>query len=265
MDNVQTHKFNLSDKMLSPQSYKFNRNPPKSYNLYDNIVYYNDGFNTKIVPLNIAKSFPIIYDTYTQDEQVFNDLTIVICPFTLSTYALEGKYKLTQYVDGSFIVIIDSSDKLISLRNLSELKIKKFDVSIGILRNIFTTSPNCKYMVLDKSIGQEPEPILGSDYYTGKQLIFDELAINKSRDFHPKMLAHIIIYKSIKDSSEKSTILVGVDSSPDEISGYNIGKSGVYKYLNKYYPKIREKFGIVVPCLWFAALTYFPNAKIILL
>lgn len=264
---MQLHNFNLKDKIITTDNYKFNRNPPTNYSLQEKVVCYFDGYNRKVVPLQVALSFPIIYDKYIGSDEQLHDMTIAVCPFTLASAVFDGKFTATEHVDNSCLVITNDKDTFpicdAFSYALKTKELKKFEADIKILRNVFTDHPDCKYMVLtDDSI--KIQPILASEYYENKELLFD-IAQDPPSQFHNKTLVYLIQYISSKDQSLKSTVVVGQNANSEIITGYNVVESGVYAYLMRYEDKIKQKFGFVTPILWFAWKSFFPNSKIIYL
>ena len=261
---MESHNYNLIDKVITINDYKFNRNPPQQYGLQDRVVCYFDGYNRKVIPLYIALSFPIIYDNYMGSHEQIKDITITVCPFTLSTAVFEGKFEATQYVQNSCLIITDNLNHTFPIIDSfvyshENKAIKKFQVDIKILRNVFTEYPDCKYMVLSDNI--PVKSILNLKYYENENILFKY--VEPSDEFHPKTLVYLIQYISSKDQSIKSTILVGYDANSRTITGYNVVESGVYKYLMNYDDKIKQKLGFVIPTMWFTWKSFYPNAKII--
>lgn len=260
---MESHNYNLKDKVITLNNYKFNRNPPKEYELYDKVVCYFDGYDRKVIPLSIALSFPIIYDTFVEPDKQVYDVTIAICPFTLSSAAFGGKFQSTQNVENSCLVITDGENTFSIINSFAysnKIKeIRKFPVDIKILRNVFTEYPDCKYMILSENIVMEP--ILDFKYYENEHILFKH--VEPPNQFHVKTLVYLIQYISSRDQSIKSTIIVGRDANAKEYTGYNIVKSGVHNYLMTYNEKIKQKLGFVMPTMWFAWKSPFPNSKII--
>ena len=253
---MELHNYNLEDKIITNDKYKFTRNPPAKYELRDKVLCYFDGYDRKIIPLSVALAFPIIYDSFFDNDKL-SDLTIAICPFTLAVAAFSGKFQATKKVENSCL-IITNGEKAFSIINSFDQGVRKFQVDIKILRNVFSEYPDCRYMNLLDTI--TIKPIVDLDYYTNGRMLFKHIYQNQ---LHPKTLVYLILYKSSKDQKTKSTIIVGRDANPNKDSGYDMVKSGIQDYLLTYNEKIIQKFGSVIPVLWFAWKSFFPNSKII--
>lgn len=262
---MQPHNINIKDKIITINDYSYRRNPPKKYSLNDKVMAYFDGYDRKIVPLDIAYSYPIIYDKYIASDQQFHDMTIAICPFTLACATFDGKFVPTDYVENSCLVITNNKDTFAicnSFNHILKLNHKKFEIDIKILRNIFTEYPDCKYITLNKDI--DIQPLINPNYYLNKDILF-EVPTLPSSQFHYKTLTYLIQYISSKDQSVKSTIIIGRNANKDTSTGYNVIESGIYDYIMQYDNDIKQKFGLVMPILWFAWKSFFPNSKIIYL
>lgn len=254
---MESHNYNLKDKIINLENFRFNRNPPQGYELYDKVISYFDGYDRKVIPLLIALSYPILYDTFLGPDKETYSITIAVCPFTLTAAAFEGKFEATQYVENSCLVITDGKNTFPIINSFNN-NIKKFQIDIKILRNVFTEYPDCKYMkIIDDII---IKPILDIDYYKNDQLLFK---YTKPNQFHPKTIVYLIHYISSKDHSSKTTVIVGRDANTKYATGYNLVKSGVHDYLVTYSEKIKEKIGFVMPTMWFAWKSFFPDSKII--
>ncbi|AYV84090.1 MAG: hypothetical protein Hyperionvirus17_10 [Hyperionvirus sp.] len=262
---MEQHGMNFDKRILPFENYKYNRNPPSTIGLFDKMVCYFDGFNRKVVPLKIALAYPIIYDVFmAPDSDVTFDLSIGVCPFTLAAGVFEGKYKVSDRVDRSCLVISNGSNTFPIIQGAvvdgkSGKSLKKYEVDIKLLRNVFTEFPDCKYLV---PIGGELEkPVLGEDYYVGDEVLFR--FERPPENVHLKTLVYLIEYESSKEEQKKSTVVVGRDASPTEVTGYNVVLSGTYDYLVNSEHKLKQKFGFVTPVLWFAWKSFYPDAKLI--
>ena len=254
---MEQHNYDLQDKIITLNDYKFNRNPPPEYGLHNKVVCYFDGYNRKMIPLSVMLTFPIMYDKYVGSDEQFHDMTIALCPFTLAVAVFDGIFIATENVENSCLVI--SNNKYTFPIIHSQIEVKKFEADIKVLRNVFTEYPDSKYMILNNN--KSVNPILGNEYYENQTILFN--CIKPSDQFHTKTLIYLILYQSSKDQTIKSTVIVGSNACANEVTGYNIVESGVYNYLTTYNDKIKEKLGLVMPMVWFAWKSFYPNSKII--
>ena len=210
---MQPHNLKISDRTIDSSKYTFDNEPTNDYQLLDKVLCYFDGINRKIVPLSVMLTYPILYDTYDDENDKVHDISIVLCPFTLASVVLYGKFVPTENVDHSSLVVTDTIDTFSVLNSFDYIhKTKRklnFEVDIKILRNVFTEYPDSKYFVPNSELIFEP--LLPLDYYTNDTLLFD--STNESQTFHPKTLVYLIIYISSKDHKQKASVIVGSDSN----------------------------------------------------
>ena len=115
------------------------------------------------------------------------------------------------------------------------------------LKNALMLVPDLLILQTNKSV----YPVINKKYYTNKLDTSD----NKIKSsIHPKTLVYIIKYKSLKSNKSKKLILIGKDASKNNVSGYDLYKSGIMDYLDKYKYKIMENSGYIYPILWFTQI-----------
>ena len=110
------------------------------------------------------------------------------------------------------------------------------------------------------TINNKISPIIDLSYYTNYSLINNTTIEHL---VHPKTLVYVIQYKSAKSNEEKTSILLGRDMNNANVTGYNIKKSALFEYLSKYWRKIINKNGFVMPCLWYIAKNDYKDAKVV--
>ncbi len=248
MENIDL----LKKKYLTQTDYQIIQNY-ENINLYDNVILYNIGNNKfRIVDLNIMLSYPIIYDVY-QLENKIEDITIVVCPLSLRSIVLEGKFKINSYID-TLLILEDSKDNIIPINMKNKIDSehiiypnKRYDVKIMKLKNALIYSSDSTFIVPNDNI--KIKSIIDQSYYHNKLNINNEHIQSK---YHPKTLCYLIYYKKI-------AILIGKDKSTDDISGYNLDKSGLTHYLNKNYDKFTEKELFIMPILLYVAIKEYKN------
>lgn len=248
---------NIENKCIDISDYTFNKNPPLTYKLKSNVICFFDGIQRKIISLPIALSYPIIYAEYYSDNGNMIDITLAICPFTLVSVILIGKFTATKFIENSCLVITNGTLTFPIIDAYKHNINTKIDVEIKLLRNVFTEYPNCNYLSTELPVNQ----LIDENYYTNKDIFFDYKIFNNQ--IHPKTLVYAILYKSSKDQSNKVSIIVGKNSNANNISGFDTLKSGFTKYYSKFESEIHQKLGYVVPVFWFAVNILFDDPKII--
>ena len=269
LEQITPLKEQFKDKILRSPS--FTNNPPKDTNLYDIVFLYNDGRFWKIVPLNVAINHPIIHDTYhevtyTTDKTknvhnipkikstktVEKPISVVICPFTLLSQIYFGEYESFDHVYNNNLIIHDKEKIIIPIINKiysskSNIEVqyiqRKAEVRIMTLENAIKEFPDCQFINISDKLETDN---LGQ--ITNNKILYP---INEyCLDHPPKTITYIIEYKSLKKDGYKYTVII--PKMNDGKSNYNIVKNGFNAYFNKSIDKIREKNGMIYPCLWFA-------------
>ena len=174
---MEHHKFNF----IELENYEFATLPPIEYHLNDVMCSYYDGISYKIIALTQIINFPVICDKYMISDEKMIEITIAICPFTLAGVVLEGKYKATEFVDRSCLVISNGTEifPIIS----PPKKLKKMKVEIKTLKNIFNQYTDSKYLITNS----EHKSGMSISYYGDVSYLF-HLNIEVSPNLHPKTL-----------------------------------------------------------------------------
>ena len=136
---------------------------------------------------------------------------------------------------------------------LGEPFLRKKEVLIMTLRNVFFKHPDCSYLDVEASkIDPKLPRLTDHKYITDDKILYP--VEHKSDRFHPKTLVYSIEYKS-KDVNQKDyrhSVVVSKDASKDKINSFDyIDESGYAEYFDKWMEKIREKGGILMPVFWF--------------
>jgi hypothetical protein len=243
-------------------------------NLTDKVVVYTTGeYKWKFIPLDLILRYSIFYDTYIDIETSNkSDCSLIVCPLTLQAVLLIGKFIIQTYYNNRMVLCkedtkeiasIELGEKISTTNKISpnqrvDVKIMTYKDAIMFIQDIMIAYP---------TKGKEEEEIILEDYLIKKEYYENDLDFEDNKLeylIHPKTLTYVIQYKSGK-GIDKYTILVGKDSSKDEITGYNLKKSDLLEYLNKYKEKIINRNGYIMPILWYMTKYIYPKAKIILI
>jgi len=232
--------------------------------LSDKVLVYCVADVWKIVAFNISISYPIIYDKFIDNDKSY-DMTIVLCPITLQSVILKGKFKFKTYEKLTMILEDDEGSMLpIDMGYKIDKKYiirtnKRTDIKIMTLKTAITGyAMDCLYVKTNPDI--VCDPVINISYYSNN---LDYL--NKNLEdalIHPKTLAYVIYFKS-HEMKDKISIVLGKDTDKYIISGYDFKKSKIMHYLYKYQKKIINKYGFVMQMLWCCAKELYPEAKII--
>lgn len=255
----------IKEKTLSTDDFTFESDHDMSIKLSDQVILYNTGDQWKIIPLLIFLCFPIIYDKYSFEENIY-DVTVVVCPISLMATVLIGTFEFETYHENTMILREVNTSDLIPIDSgykIDEKYViennKRLEVKIMTLRSAIIMSPDPKYMILNKS-KKELTPIFDIDYYSNE---FDYNKTEFNSLIHPKTLVYIIQYKSYTDEENKTSILLGKDVNKNTVTGYDFKKSQISEYLKKHNSKILNREGYILPCLWYIAKSTYPSAKLV--
>lgn len=258
------HGLDLNDRFLSENDYSYVDD--SDILMKNEILAYNDGLKWKVVPLDIAKKYPVIHDKYYDDtDDTTYPISISLCPFTLSCSVFYGIYTPSEYTINSSLILTNTHNDLLPIISGCSTdpdgkisRIKRWECFIKTFRNAVMDYPDCVYIKLKDG---EPNDILHPDYYTDTKLAFHML---KSPDIvHPKTLVYVLQYRSLKTKEYKYTILVGKDADMEHPTGYNTKESGVSDYIQKMDFKLSERSVYIMPILWCSWINFFPYSKII--
>jgi hypothetical protein len=243
--------FDLSDKYLTSKDYESSDNPDIELNLDDIMVCYSDGKNVKVIPLDVMKCYPLLYDV-NENNKI---LSLVVCPFTLAACVYEGKCKLTQHIEKSCLMIELEGDVFNLIDN--PFNFRRHQVIYKPLRQVFKDNIHAEYLkLIKKSPGRQLVDQVTKDYYESDKLLYDDVTESVINN---KLLVYVINYTSSKTQTVKHTILVGRHYTDKKYD------TGIYDYLEKNEEKINEKLGFIMPMLWFATRLFYKDAKILLL
>jgi hypothetical protein len=250
----------IRKRVLKDKYYSFHSMEQYDLKLDDNIVLYNNGNQWKIIPLLISLTYPIIYDTYSYEDDKY-DVSIVICPITLQSVMFKGKFKFDRYEKYKMILTEDNDVMPIDLNYKINDKFviqenKRIEVKILTLRNAIISAPDAAFMKCDKPL----KSIINLKYYSNHKDIYGELL--PPANIHPKTLVYVVRYGISKTQEDKYVILLGNDSNKKTPTGYDIKKSKLTDHLIKYRSKIINKDGYIMPILWYTAKETYESADI---
>jgi hypothetical protein len=253
----------IKNRILHKSNYTFTNYEQYDLKLGDNVVLYNSGTVWKIVPLFICLSYPIIYDTYVNDEEKY-DVSIIVCPVTLRAVMFKGKFELEFYQnytmilrEGDDIIPIDFNNKINDKMVISDNK--RIEIKIMTLKNSITMVQDAVFIKLKKK-KTEKQIFDKSYYYNDKDINNNNIDIGS---IHPKTLVYIVKYSSNTSEEDKYVILLGNDAVKNDVTGYNIANSKLNDYMAKFRTKIINKNGYIMPMLWYYAKEEYKKNKLV--
>ena len=214
-ENLITNKINksltindtdLSSHYLENNDYEFTKKIPK-INLFDVVVVYYSNENRKIIPLYIFMEYPVIID---------DNITIAVCPYTLSCAVFEGKYYPTKYLYNSCLVLRNRilglcQDGTLGLCQDGTKIISKTDRLLPIYYHTYLDTEKIiiRHEIEIKTFKNSMSQNIDALYFKTKKKINKEYKINDS-------LLRVIQYKSSKSNDYKYSIIICKDNSGSE-------------------------------------------------
>ena len=272
--------YKTTDNILNTKIYKtLNENDyyidkshsHKTHRLYlsDYVLSFFNGNKWVIIPLILCLEFPIIYLDYLNDEsKKIMTMSLLLCPMTLRTTCVEGKFIFKKYIGGNMafendekeIIHIDIGYKINT--DFEMTKYRRQEIRINTLRNSLIEYQDCIFLIPKKR--QLMEFNINLDYYKNK-LNIDGTPFTYPNEFnyYEKTLVHIIQYSH--NDILKTSIIVGNDANREGPSGYDNKLSKFNSYLSKYSDAMMAMKGFVIPMLLCHAMILYKDAKIIYL
>lgn len=254
----------IKKRTLLKVNYKYMNDHKMSIKLSDQVLFYNSGNSWKIIPLIWALTYPIIYDTYYYGN-THHDVSIIVCPITLTTVMLKGIFTLNTYdgltmilqeKDTNYIIPINSGKK-IDNKYVIETN-KRSEIQISTLRNALVMAPDIMYMVINKNL--KIDTIIDMSYYSDDKDIYGKTL---TYYIHPKTLCYVIQKKKFGSQIEKTYVLLGKDADKHNITGYDIRKSGIIDYLMINNEKLIRDEAYILPILWCTAQVIYEKSKVL--
>ena len=254
---------NIKNRVILTSDYTYTNDSENPVSLTDNIIIHNGGDKWYIIPLNLALSYPIIYGKYSINNESY-DTTLAICPITLRSVIFKGIFEFETYHNDRMILREKNTNTLLPIdlgikieNNKYIIKTnKRIEVMIMNLRSAFNMAPDAIFMSCSLKI----DPVIDLKYYS------NTLDVNgKELEYliHPKTLIYVIQYKSYETDDEKTSLILGKDSVKNEVSGYDIKKSGIQEYFTKHKNQIINRDGYILPMLWYSAKNIYQKSKLI--
>jgi hypothetical protein len=111
VENI-TKSINLNK--LNKNEYKYYPDHETTIKLADQVLMFNTGSYSKIIPLILALEYSIIYDTCHLENDDEHNITIVTCPITLRVTKFKGIFDFKEY-DGLTMILEDKKKNLVKI------------------------------------------------------------------------------------------------------------------------------------------------------
>ncbi len=248
-------KINNQDRIIT-KIIKEEKIRDSSIELSDDVVFYFNGFKFVVIPLNLMKCYPIIYDTIDVEyngSKYNYDVSIIHCPKSGFTFILHGRYILEDYMEDDRIIVsnIENTfkDNIFDIYKKNSC-IRRWEVRIDKFKNILINHPD--FLLVANKQDNFPLFKLTSLYKNSKSLI------------HPLTVVYLLEYKSEKENKDKYTVIVGNDHSKKKPI-FNFKYNGINEYLRKNSHDLQLKCAFIIPIYWHTVNKYYNKAKVIIL
>jgi hypothetical protein len=246
------------NKILTEKSYDILQEVPQNLNLFTTVVIYYTGDYWKCIPIHDILPYMVLHDKYidmqSNKEQA---ISLIICPYSLLCCVVDDIMYPNEVING--VMTFKNKDNLIFdfTNNKSGEKIKKRETYIKKLRNVFSEYNDILYVKIKEKNNKKVLPV---SYY--KDLLDENKNIIEIKKIHPKTLVHVIEYSN-SAGDNKYTIVIGKKASKRKAYGYNSEFNKFDEYLKEIESELKFRDGFVYQMIYYKAIQYFKNKKVI--
>ncbi|AYV76912.1 MAG: hypothetical protein Barrevirus3_32 [Barrevirus sp.] len=270
----------IEDRVIEKPLFNNHNSSRKLTKLSDPVVTYNDGMHWKAIDLKVMSMYPVIHDTYFEDNK---PLSIYVCPFSLFGCTYFDTFVPIDKEYNSNLVLVKKDDrtkmlipilgKVFNLEGqgpkeeqgpvdddiyvnkretitVTDTFIRKGEVKVMTLRNAISLYPDILF--LDTQIMN-----IKKVSELGMENLVNNPITTTTNKYQPYQIIYIIEYHSKKQGGLKYTIII------PKINTFDIVKNKFWLYFNKMIDKIRDKGGHIYMCYWFAFNKSYSGFKII--
>jgi hypothetical protein len=213
--------------------------------------------------------YPLLYFDFhsTKDNMIYEN-TLLVCPISLRSMIYKGRIEIIDVIDDRlYLLNTDTDDEFFldtpytghyddeGIEKKIKSHIKRHEVRLMTLRNVFTMLIDPKYIILKKNGSH----IINIDYYTNK-LTYTNDFINTY--FHPKSVAYMIQYYSKSEDIYKFIAIIGKNINDEKITGYDQDYTGTLKYIDTHRKFLIKKRAYVYPIFWFMIERFYNDVEI---
>lgn len=271
MDNKDNkdYKYEIMNRIVQKTDYDISDYSEKSnLSLKDIVICFFNGIHWNVINLEIMLSYPILYfDFYSLKYDRYFTNSLLVCPITLRSVIYKGRIEIIDIIDDNLkIKNLDTNDEFMmdypftgfydkeGKEKAIKSQIKRFQVVISNLRDIFSMTSDPKYIDTDLKTNM----IFDQKYYHNKYDIHDK---EISTLYHPKTLSYMIQYYD--DNKYNYIVIPPTKININDKTGYQYNKSNFLKHFKENEQKYKELKAYIYPIFWFYVSRLYNNVNII--
>jgi hypothetical protein len=242
--------------ILSSKDCIISHDVPDDLQLFSTVVTYYSGDYWKCISIHDILPYMVLHDEFNDiDNNKKFDISVIICPYSLLSCVVDGHVYPHKQVNG--IMTFINKDKVVF--DFFNDKIKKRETDIKKLRNVFSDYNDIMYIHLEKN--KKIKKLLPSKYYRNN-LDSNNEKIDNKLEFHPKTLINIIEYND-SNGHNKYTMIIGAKAKKNKALGFNSEANKINQYLESMENELKFRNGFVFQMLYYTAINYFKDLKIV--
>lgn len=219
--------------------YKSIHNPKISNNhpdmsVYDLVLYFHNGQSWILIPLSNMLKYIVITTTFTDFiSKDKSKITIARCPVSGIITILKGSFKINK-VDKEGLVIVNRKH---NIRLTDNINIKRWSCYVDTLKNVLTTKPDGKFIILDKVNEDNYGRICYQIEYNNGKDIKKKAIIGRK----PSNTGYCDNINPIEPTTVPRNCRKNIDDKND------MRKNGIEDFFNKYSKEIDIKMAVINP------------------
>jgi hypothetical protein len=217
-------------------------------NLLDNVIIFSIDDNWIVYPLK--------YFIYKPMIQIKN-YTLIGCIISLKVILVEAKINFHLYERDKLLLCFNNI--IFDMDSIPQ-DMKRSQCKIQSLRSALISFGDLTYISIKEKIFKSP--VIRNTYFDITDLNDFQNEPITNFTYHPKTLCTVIAYNS-QINKIKYTILIGKSLEDDKLWGYEPKKNKIDLYLENMTDKIIEKEAFIFNILYYMALYFYKDARII--
>jgi hypothetical protein len=261
----------LKTKILTQDDYRIIvKETYKYFSINAAVVCFYNGVDWSIILLADMLAYPVLYfNFWSEKDETMYENTLVVCPITIRSMIYKGKIKILDVIDNRlYLLNTDTGDEFFmdlpytghyddqGVEKKIKSQVKRHEVKILLLRDVFTSVLDPKYMI----VNEKNRTIIYDGYYSNR---YTHLGFPIHTTFHPKTIVYMVQYHSYKINAYRYTVIVGNDINKENVTGYNYKTSGIGEFMDQHKQMFIKKRAYIYPIFWFMVDVLYRDVKTI--